>query len=656
LIEVANVSLVLAFIFSIYGIILSLYGAGEKKPHLMVSAERSLYAVFGYVVLASVCLVIFLAASDFRLEYVASYTSSTLPLFYKISAFWAGQKGSLLFWSLLLMAFSSLAIYQNRKRNHDLLPHLIVILLSINLFFLLLLLFVSSPFETLPVPPQEGRGLNPLLQNPGMVFHPPSLYVGFVGFAIPFAFAMAAIINRRRDNDWIRSTRRWTLFAWVFLTLGNLLGAQWAYVELGWGGYWAWDPVENAAIMPWFTGTAFLHSVMIQEKKNMLKVWNIILIIATFLLTIFGTFLTRSGVISSVHAFTQSGIGPFFVVFMIIIGVFSFGLLFKRLDLLRTRNQFDSFLSRESTFLFNNLILLGGAFAVLWGTVFPMISEAVRGTPITVGPPFFNKIMIPIGIVLLLLIGVGPLIAWRRASLGNLRKNFLIPLILTLGSGVIFYYYFSVHGYYPLLSFMIVVFVIITIIVEFYRGTGARRKATGENLFQAFVSLIWKGKRRYGGYIVHLGVVFIFVGVTGSAFNIDAEMAMRPGDVMEMENYTFRYDGLKNQADQHKTSVTATLQLYNHDELVKILKPQKNFYRQPEQPTTEVAIYSTLEEDVYVIFAGFEEDNATFKFLINPLVLWLWIGGWIMVVGTVIAIWPDRKEKRREEVRYDIGT
>ena len=655
MIQVANISLMLALLFSLYGILSSLFGVGENKPHLLASAERSLYAVFFYVVLASFCLVIFLAVSDFRLEYVADYTSSTLPLFYKISAFWAGQKGSLLFWSLLLTAFSSLVIHQNRKRNRDLLPYLIAILLSINLFFLILILFVSSPFETLPVPMREGRGLNPLLQNPGMVFHPPTLYIGFVGFAIPFAFAMAAIIKRRRDNDWIRSTRRWTLFAWVFLTLGNLLGAQWAYVELGWGGYWAWDPVENAALMPWLTGTAFLHSVMIQEKKNMLRVWNVVLIIITFLLTIFGTFLTRSGVISSVHAFAQSGIGPFFMVFMAIIAVFSLGLLFKRLDLLRSRNQFDSFLSRESMFLFNNLILIGGAFAVLWGTIFPMISEAARGTQITVGPPFFNKIMTPIGIVLLLLIGIGPLIAWRRASLSNLRKNFLAPIILALCSGVVFYSVFGVHWYYPLLSLTIVVFVVVTIIIEFYRGTIARRKSTGENVFHAFFSLVWKGKSRYGGYIVHLGIVFIYIWVTGSAFNVEAEKSMSPGDVLEIENYTLRYDGLKNQADQHKTSVTATLQLHKSDEFIAFLKPQKNFYRHPEQPTTEVAIHSTPIEDLYVIFAGFDGDMGTFRVLINPLVMWLWIGGWVMVVGTVIAIWPDRREKRREEVRYDVG-
>jgi cytochrome c-type biogenesis protein CcmF len=443
----------------------------------------------------------------------------------------------------------------------------------------------------------------------------------------------------------------------VFLTLGNLLGAQWAYVELGWGGFWAWDPVENAAIMPWFTGTAFLHSVMIQEKKNMLKVWNMVLVIITFLLTIFGTFLTRSGVISSVHAFTQSGIGPFFVIFMIIIGIFSVGVLYKRLDLLRTRNRFDSLLSRESTFLFNNLILLGGAFAVLWGTIFPMVSEAVRGTQITVGPPFFNAIMVPIGIVLLLLIGVGPLIAWRRASLSNLRENFLIPIILTLISGGVFFFYYGVREVYPLISFMLITFVIITIIAEFYRGARARRKSTGEGPLRALFSLTWKGKRRYGGYIVHLGVVFICIGITGTAFNVEKEMIMSPGDVEHVKEYTIRYDGLKNQTDTHKTSVTATLQVENHNGqkgLTAILKPQKNFYQQPEQATTEVAIHSTPIEDLYIIFAGFEGDVGTFRVMVNPLVMWLWIGGWVMVIGTVIAIWPDRRERRRSEVLYDL--
>jgi cytochrome c-type biogenesis protein CcmF len=660
LIQIANVSLVLAAVFSLWGIFASLVSARGGRDHLHASAERTLYAVFAYVCVAAVCLLYFLVVSDFRIEYVASYTSSTLPLFYKVAALWAGQKGSLLLWSILLTGFSSIAVYTNRKRNRDIVPHLIAILLSINLFFLLLMLFVSSPFERLAVPPVEGRGLNPLLQNPGMVFHPPSLYLGFVGFTIPFAFAMASMIKWKDDTVWIRSTRRWVLLAWVFLTIGNLLGAQWAYVELGWGGYWAWDPVENAAIMPWFTGTAFLHSVMIQEKKNMLKVWNMVLVIITFLLTIFGTFLTRSGVISSVHAFTESGIGPFFVAFMIVIAVFSIYVLVTRFSLLRTTNRFDSVLSRESTFLFNNLILLGASFAVLWGTVFPLVSEAVRGTQITVGPPFFNAIMIPIGILLLLLIGVGPLIAWRRASMGNLRENFLIPLLLTLVSGGIFYALLGVRETYPLISFMLVVFVLVTIAVEFYRGTKARRRSTGEGLVRAFSSLVWKGKRRYGGYIVHLGVVFVYIGITGTAFNVEKEMVLAPGETDEIEGYTVRYEGLKNQEDAHKTSVTATLQLRgngrdgNGDGLIAILKPQKNFYRHPEQATTEVAIHSTPLEDFYVIFAGFDGEVGTFRMLVNPLVMWLWIGGWVMVIGTVIAIWPDRRARRRKEVLYDL--
>jgi cytochrome c-type biogenesis protein CcmF len=652
LIQVANISLLLGLVFTLYGIVMALVSSRGDRPQLLASSERALYAVFAYDLFASFCLALFLVKSDFRVEYVADYTSTTLPMFYKIAAFWAGQKGSLLLWSLLLTGFSSIVVHQNRRRNRDLVPYLIAILLSINLFFLILLIFVTNPFEELPFIPPEGNGLNPLLQNPGMVFHPPSLYIGFVGFSIPFAFAMSAIIKRRRDNDWIRSTRRWTLFAWVFLTLGNLLGAKWAYVELGWGGYWAWDPVENASLMPWLTGTAFLHSVMIQEKKNMLKIWNMVLIIITFLLTIFGTFLTRSGVISSVHAFTQTGIGPFFIVFMVIIAVFSFGFLFLRLDILRSESRIDSLLSRESSFLFNNLILMGGAFAVLWGTVFPMISEAVKGTQITVGPPFFNKIMVPIGIFLLLLIGIGPLIAWRRASAGNLAKNFLAPLILATAGGVVFFSLLEIRELYPLLSLIVVVFVVVTIITEFYKGVRARHRSTGEGVFPSFFKLIWRGKRRYGGYLVHLGVVLLYIGITGSAFNVEKEATLKPGESLEIDKYSLHYEGLKNQADPNKTSVTATLQLSNQGHLISTLKPQKNFYRQSQQATTEVAIYSTLAEDVYVIFAGYGDDQATFKALINPLVGWLWIGGWVMIIGTAIAIWPDRRVGRRSEASY----
>ncbi len=666
MIQIADFTLILALIFSICGIVFSILGADKRKSYLLASSERCVYAVFFCMALLSAFLITALVESDFHLEYVANYTSKALPLFYKISAFWAGQKGSLLLWSFLLMGFSSLAIYQNREKNRDMLPQLIAILLSINLFFLILLQFVTNPFELLPFAPAEGRGLNPLLQNPGMVFHPPSLYLGFVSFSIPFAFAMAAIMNGRKDNEWIRSTRRWTLFSWVFLTLGNLLGAQWAYVELGWGGYWAWDPVENAALMPWLTCTAFLHSVMIQEKKNMLKVWNMILVVITFLLTIFGTFITRSGVVSSVHAFTQTGIGPFFVVFMMVIAVFAAVVLLRGRELLRTRNKFDSLLSRESSFLFNNLILLGAAFAVLWGTVFPMISEAVRGVKITVGPPFFNKIMVPIGIVLLFLIGVGPLIAWRRASLQNLRKNFQIPVILMLAAGLIFYFIVDIHQLYPLCSFMLVVFVLATIMVEFYRGTMARRRSTGDNIFVAFFTLMRKGKRRYGGYVVHLGVVLAYIGITGSAFNVEKEITASPGDVMRIGDYTLKYKGLKNEADEHKSSMIATLELRKYREpgddpggtgqgdLIAILKPQKNAYYHPEQATTEVAIHSSPVEDLYVILASFDDEQALFRLLINPLVVWLWIGGWMMVLGTVIAIWPGRRDRPAEEVRYDI--
>src|SRR5215475_1549796 len=429
MIELGPLAINLAFVLSAYAVVISLIGAWRGRRDFVASAEHAVLAVWGAVLVAVAALLHALVIHDFRLEYVAAYSSSTLPLYYTVAALWGGQKGSLLWWLLILSSISAVVVLQNRHKNRDLMPYVMAVLMTVALFFSALLVFITPPFELLAVPAKEGRDLNPLLQNYWMTIHPPSLYTGFVGMSVPFAFAMAALASGKLGDVWIRTTRRWTLFAWFFLSLGNLFGALWAYEVLGWGGYWAWDPVENAAFMPWLTGTAFLHSVMIQEKKNMLKVWNMVLVILTFSLTIFGTFLTRSGVISSVHSFTQSGLGPFFLGFLAVILTVSIALLVWRLPMLRSENELDSLLSRRSAFLFNHLILVRIAFAVFWGTVFPVISEWVRGVKITVGPPFFNRVNAPLGLALLFLMGVGPVIAWRRASWSNLKKSFLWPLV-----------------------------------------------------------------------------------------------------------------------------------------------------------------------------------------------------------------------------------
>src|SRR5262245_33194606 len=544
MIEIGPLAINLALVLAAYAIVMSLLGAWRGRRDFVASAEHAVLAVWASVLIATVALLHALVVHDFRLEYVAGYSSSTLPLYYTVAALWGGQKGSLLWWLLILTSMSAVVVLQNREKNRDLMPYVMATLMAVALFFSALLVFITPPFELLAVPAKEGRDLNPLLQNYWMTIHPPSLYMGFVGMSVPFAFAIAALASGKLGDVWIRTTRRWTLFAWFFLSLGNLFGALWAYEVLGWGGYWAWDPVENAAFMPWLTGTAFLHSVMIQEKKNMLKVWNMVLVILTFGLTIFGTFLTRSGVISSVHSFTQSGLGPFFLAFLGIILSISIALLIWRLPLLRSENELDSLLSRESAFLFNNLILVGIAFAVFWGTIFPVISEWVRGVKITVGPPFFNKVNAPLGLALLFLMGVGPVIAWRRATWAHLKRSFLWQATVGLAAGAACAV--LAPNYWAVVSFSLIAFVLATIVAEFWRGVRARQAMVGESAPVALGRLVAKNRRRYGGYIIHLGVVMIFIAITGtSVFRQEKQVTLNQGEQVEIGGYTLRYNGLE---------------------------------------------------------------------------------------------------------------
>ena len=644
MVDVGSLALAIAWVLAIYAIGMSVTGALRRKREFVASAENASLAVWGFVVIAVAALLHALVTHDFNIEYVAHYSSSTLPLHYTIAALWGGQAGSLLFWLLILTSMGAVVILQNREKNRELMPYVTATLMVVALFFLSMLMFITPPFERLAFTPAEGRDLNPLLQNYWMTIHPPSLYIGFVGCAVPFAFAMAALATGKLDDVWIRTTRRWTLLAWFFLSLGNLFGAEWAYLVLGWGGYWAWDPVENAAFMPWLTCTAFLHSVMIQEKKNMLKVWNMVLVILTFALTLFGTFLTRSGVISSVHSFTQSGLGPFFMSFLGVVLAVSLGLLIWRLPLLRSENQLDSMLSRESAFLLNNLVLVGLAFAVFWGTVFPVISEAVRGIKITVGPPFFNRVNAPLGMVLLFLTGVGPVIAWRRASARNLQKNFLIPLALGLVTGITLFAA-GVRHYYAIVSFSLCAFVMATIVMEFYRGVSARRAMVGENVATALMHLISKNRRRYGGYIIHVGIVMMFLAITGtSAFKQEQQITVKPGDSFPLGGYTLRYEGVEPRETPHIAYLTARIVVLKDGKQVDTLHPEKRFYKKPEQPTTEVAIRSTLGGDLYLVLGSYDNASrmATIQAYVNPLIGFLWWGGIILALGTGITIWPAR--------------
>ncbi len=642
--DIGGIALQWACVVACYAVITALLGSAYKRPAMIESAARATYGVAGLVTIAMIALWYALLAHDFRLQYVASVSNRAMPAFYTMAALWGGQEGSLLLWLWILTMYSALAVWQNRQRNRELMPYVMATLMTTALLFLVMLVVAEDPFRVLPHEPRDGQGLNPLLQNPLMVIHPPNLYLGFVGFSVPFAFAMGALASGRLDTQWIRSIRRWTLVAWLFLTIGILLGGQWAYVELGWGGYWAWDPVENASLMPWLTGTAFLHSIMIQEKKGMLKVWNMVLVILTYGLSIFGTFLTRSGIIASVHAFAQSSLGSYFLFYLAGVLTIAITLLIKRLPQLRSDHRLESVLSRESSFLFNNLFLVGIMFAVLWGTMFPIISEAVRGVKISVAAPFFNQVNVPLGLGLLLLAGICPLIAWRKASARNLRRNFLYPLTL---SGVVTagLYANGIRHVVALISFSICLFVCGTILLEFYRGIRARKASSGGTVLQALRTLVQRNRRRYGGYTVHFGVVLLFIGITGSsAYQIEENVVLLPGEQAVVGPFTLQLHSLNRQMEPTHEAFIATLRVSRHNDYLTTLYPEKRVYFAQNQPTTEVALRSSLLEDLYVIMAGFEASTAvTFKVFINPLVFWMWMGGLVMVIGTIVAMWPERR-------------
>ena len=647
-----GVALNLAFGFSILTVLtLSIY-ARNGDQRLFLTGQRLALGISFFVFLATFILTYQLIGSNFNIDYVARYTSLETPLIYKISALWAGQSGSLLFWLFILSIYSTITIIQNQSKHHGLMPWVIISLAIIQMFFLVLTNFVTNPF--MPTDADflvtNGNGLNPLLQNVTMAIHPPTLYLGYVGFSVPFAFAISALMNRDTSPLWIQSIRRWTLVAWLFLSMGIILGGWWAYQELGWGGYWAWDPVENASFMPWLTATAFLHSIIIQEKKDMLRIWNMVLIILTFTLCIFGTFLTRSGVVSSVHSFTASSLGPIFLTFVFLILVSSFGIMYTRRQELRSKRRMESFTSRESGFLFNNMVFVVMCFAVFWGTLFPVISEAVRGTKITVGPPFFNQINIPIGLILLTLTGIGPLLAWRKTGKQSLIRNFTFPILSGLIGSAIFLF-FGLEGT-VVISFSLCMFVTTTIFTEFFRGVRARTNKFNESIFTALRRMVSKNRSRYGGYVVHLGIVFMFVGFTGHAFDKEKEFSLKKGETEHVAGYEFQLINISEaERPNHYAWISELRVIDNKGMFITNLLPEKRiyFHKNPDvnrrQPHSELDIHSTLNKDIYAIFSAVDNENgiAFLKIMINPLVHWVWIGGYILIFGTLIALWP-RKE------------
>ncbi len=645
--------LLFALCLSGFSLFAALLGALRKQDPLVRGAERAVFAAAGSIALAFFALLYLLLADDFSTSHVAGTSSRYLPVLYKIAAAWGAHDGSMLLWVFFTSIFCAIVVYQNRSRYRDMMPYVLAVLMLNLSFFLILNTFLSNPFTRLmqvfpdgaiqPFTPADGRGLNPLLQYWAMLIHPPILYLGFIGFVVPFAFAIGALVTRQLGDTWIRTTRRWTLTTWLLLGIGLILGGKWAYVVLGWGGYWAWDPVENSSLMPWLTGTAFLHSVIVQERRGMLKIWNMLLIVFTYLLGIFGTFLTRSGVVSSVHAFADSNLGRFFIYYMAVVLAGSLYLIACRRSYLQSERRLDSVLSRESAFLFNNLILVVSCFAIFWGTLFPVLSRWIKGTPITVGPPFFNNINIPIGLMLLFLIGVGPLFAWHRTSPASLRKAFFRPCIFAVitSMGLLAG---GMRNFYSVICLSLCSFVLVTIIEEFYQGARIRSKSRGEIFPAALANLILKNKRRYGGYLIHLSVVLIFIGLTGNAFNKEKSGQLETGEELKIGDYSIKLAGFEKGQTANYEFGKVILQAYKDGRLVRTLTPEKRIFKTGDrQSTTTVALYSTPKEDLYAVFAGVS-GGAKYEIAVhlNPLVFWIWFGSAIMVFGAIIALLPNR--------------
>jgi cytochrome c-type biogenesis protein CcmF len=654
--ELGRAALLIAFGLLVYAAVAGGYAARARRRRLALSAQNALLAAFAATVVASAVLLAALLRRDFSFTYVAGHTSERLPTPYAISAFWGGQEGSLLLWLLVLTGLSAAAILLDRRAGRDLLAWTVPVLGGVGTFFAFLLVAVASPFATQAAPP-DGVGLNPSLQNPYMLAHPPLLYLGYVGLTIPFAFAMGALLSRRADERWIVATRRWTLVAWTALGIGQLLGAHWAYVEVGWGGFYAWDPVENAALMPWLAATAFLHSVMIQEKRGMLKVWNMLLVVLAFALSLFGTFLTRSGVIGSIHSFTQSSIGPWFLGFICVVTIGSLALVLARLPLLRARTRLESLASREATFLYNNLLLVALCLTVLWGVAYPLLSEAVRGEAVTVGRPYYDFFLRVFGLPLLLLMGIGPLVAWRRASLRALARTFAWPAGVAVAAGVVLLALGAGSSIPGLVAYSFSAFVLATIVLEFVRGTSARRSLSEEPWPAALASLVGRNRRRYGGYVVHAAVVLLALGIAGSeAYDTVSEQRLRPGERMEAGAYTLRYTGLTQRQSANALEVRAGVEVFRDGKRIGALSPGKNRYAAEQQTSNEMAIHRDWlrAEDLDVIADQINPDGSVYlKALVKPLVNLLWLAGVVFLGGSLIALWPDAREERRLALRYD---
>jgi cytochrome c-type biogenesis protein CcmF len=653
--ELGRAALVICLGLSAYAAAAGAYAAYRGRRRLSLSARNALIASFVAALVAVVVLVAAFLRNDFGFTYVAEHSSRRLPALYTLSAFWGGQEGSLLLWLLILTGFATAAVLLNRRSAPDLVAWVVPVLGGVAVFFSFMLVAVSSPFDTQPAP-VDGAGLNPSLQNLHMLIHPVLLYLGYVGLTIPFAFGMGSLLAKRADERWIVATRRWTLGAWGFLGIGQLIGAHWAYVEVGWGGYYAWDPVENAALMPWLVATAFLHSVMVQEKKGMLKIWNMLLVAGGFVLALFGTFLTRSGILSSIHSFTESPLGAWFLGFIAIVIAFSLALIFLRLPLLRTKTKLESLASREASFLYNNLLLVAFSLTILWGVLYPILSEAVTGQRNHVSGPYYNFFLHVFGLPLLLLMGIGPLLAWRKTSLRTVARTWAWPAAVSLVAGAILLALGAGSSIPGLIAYTFSAFVIASIVVEFVRGTRARKAVAGGSWPTAFSSLVARNRRRYGGYVVHAAIVLLAIGVAGSsAYDTTREAKLRPGQSMEIGGYTLTYRRLVEHESENAREVRALVDVRRGDSSEGTLSAGKNNYPVEQQTSNEVAIRSNLVtgEDVYLIAQQIDRDGTVFfKAEVLPLVNLIWLAGFIFIGGTLITLWPDARESRRLADRY----
>ncbi len=641
-------SILLAFCFAVFAVVAAVAGKYAKRPFLVVSAERSVYAAWGLLTLASGLLIDALVSGDFRLAYVAAHSNRAMSSIYKFAAWWGGQEGSLLLWSWLLATYSAIVVFTNRRKFRNMMPIVIAIMMTTLAFFTSLIAFVISPFNVLmagkgPIDVGDGQGLNPLLQWWTMVIHPPMLYLGYVGFIVPFAFAMASLITKQPGEGWIHTTRRWAIVTWLFQSTGVMLGMGWAYTVLGWGGYWGWDPVENASLLPWITATAFLHSVMMQEKKGMMKVWNMVLVSATFLLSILGTTLTRTGMVASVHAFAQSPIKPHFTAFLLVSLALITYVIVKNLPYLRSESRLESVVSRESSFLFNNLILLASCFAVLWGTLFPVIMEALTGEKETIDAPYYNKVNIPIALFLLFLTGVGPLIAWRKSSLDSLKRAFLLPAAVGVAT-IVALVASGVRHFEATLAFGLCAFVTATIVSEFWKGSRAIAAKEQIYLPRAAFELTWRNTRRYGGYIVHMGIVVMFVGFAGSAFNLRETRNVGLGQTARFGHYDLKLLNVNDgQNDDYEFS-KATIDVLRNGRSIGELTPEIRLYKASQQQNSVIGIHRALNEDLYINYSGVLADGskATFQLYQFPLVSWIWIGYWVLLSGTIVCLIPSK--------------